>query len=121
VDRIGSGSVRDSYPRLAHRYYALKAGWLHKNKLDYWDINAPLPFTPRKQFSWPEAREIVLTTFAGFSPQMEEIASRFFDEKWLMPQLGLEKNLGPFHTPPCRQVTRTYWSIIAADPGTSSH
>ena len=34
-----------AYPRLSHRYYALKARWLGKEKLEFWDRNAPLPET----------------------------------------------------------------------------
>ena len=34
-------AVRTSYPRTAHRYYAMKARWLGKDKLAYWDRNAP--------------------------------------------------------------------------------
>ena len=37
------GAVRAAYPRTAHRYYAMKARWLGKDKLAYWDRNAPLP------------------------------------------------------------------------------
>ena len=36
-------AVREAYPRLSHRYYALKAKWLGKKRLAYWDRNAPLP------------------------------------------------------------------------------
>ena len=36
-------AVTDSYPRLSHRYYALKARWFGKAQLDHWDRNAPLP------------------------------------------------------------------------------
>ncbi len=35
---------RAAYPRLSHRYYALKARWFGKKTLPYWDRNAPLPF-----------------------------------------------------------------------------
>ena len=31
---------------------------LQEDKLDYSDVNAPLPFIPRRQFSWSEAREV---------------------------------------------------------------
>ncbi|MCD6071578.1 MAG: oligoendopeptidase, partial [Microvirga sp.] len=33
-------AVREAYPRLSHRYYALKARWFGKDKLDHWDRNA---------------------------------------------------------------------------------
>ena len=36
-------AVRAAYPRLSHRYYALKARWFGKKKLPHWDRNAPLP------------------------------------------------------------------------------
>ena len=36
-------AVRDAYPRLSHRYYALKAKWFGNDALDHWDRNAPLP------------------------------------------------------------------------------
>jgi oligoendopeptidase F len=91
--------VRESYPRLAHRYYGLKAGWLHKDKLDYSDVNAPLPFIPRRQFSWSEAREVVLTTFGSFSPEMGKIASRFFEENWIDASTRPGKESGAFSFP----------------------
>ena len=36
-------AVRAAYPRLSHRYYALKARWFGKKRLPHWDRNAPLP------------------------------------------------------------------------------
>ena len=45
-------SVRDAYPRTAHRYYALKAKWLGMEKLAYWDRNAPLPEKPERVLNW---------------------------------------------------------------------
>ena len=53
-------AVEAAHPRLSHRYYKLKAKWFGKDALDYWDRSAPLPATPAKRYSWPEAREIVL-------------------------------------------------------------
>ena len=40
-------AVTDAYPRLSHRYYALKARWFGKPQLEHWDRNAPLPDAPR--------------------------------------------------------------------------
>ncbi len=39
-------AVTDAYPRLSHRYYALKARWFGKERLAHWDRNAPLPSAP---------------------------------------------------------------------------
>src|SRR5207247_5899308 len=35
-------AVRAAYPRLSHRYYALKARWFGKKRLPHWARNAPL-------------------------------------------------------------------------------
>src|SRR4029077_18417385 len=67
------GSVRAAYPRLSHRYYQLKAGWFKKKKLAHWDRNAPLPFAATGSIAWPDARNMVLTAYRGFSPEMASI------------------------------------------------
>ena len=36
-------AVTADFPRLAHRYYRLKAKWLGLPVLQHWDRNAPLP------------------------------------------------------------------------------
>ena len=42
-------AVVAAYPRLSHRYYALKARWLGLDKLEVWDRNAPLAGGGRPQ------------------------------------------------------------------------
>src|SRR3989449_245143 len=64
------GSVRAAYPRLSHRYYSLKAGWFKKKKLAHWDRNAPLPFATTGTIAWPEARNMVLSAYRGFSGEL---------------------------------------------------
>ncbi len=93
------GSVRDAFPNLAHRYYALKAKWFGVDKLDYWDRNAPLPEDSDRRYSWEEARKIVLDAYGAFDPEMAEIAKRFFDERWIdvAPRPG--KDSGAFAHP----------------------
>lgn len=61
-------AVKGAYDQLAHRYYALKAGWLGVDVLDYWDRNAPLPEDADRRFAWSEARDVVLNAYASFSP-----------------------------------------------------
>src|SRR6185436_8188646 len=69
VDALVS-AVREAYPRLSHRYYALKAKWLDKSTLPYWDRNAPLPEEPTQIVGWDEARATVLQAYGDFSPRM---------------------------------------------------
>src|SRR5581483_5305170 len=57
-------AVREAYPRLSHRYYALKAKWFGKKKLPHWDRNAPLPDVPTRTIKFDEARSTVLAAYA---------------------------------------------------------
>ncbi|MBM3649841.1 MAG: M3 family oligoendopeptidase, partial [Alphaproteobacteria bacterium] len=52
-------AVKAAYPRLAHRYYTLKARWFGVDKMPYWDRNAPLPEHDDRVIRWPEAEKIV--------------------------------------------------------------
>ena len=93
------GSVRAAYPRLSHRYYQLKAGWFKKKKLPHWDRNAPLPFAATGSIAWPDARNMVLTAYRGFSPEMAGIAERFFTDRWIDAPVRPGKAPGAFSHP----------------------
>ena len=69
VDALAE-AVRLAYPRLSHRYYAMKAKWLGLDVLEHYDRNAPLPNAPKAQISWETARDTVLDAYAGFAPEM---------------------------------------------------
>jgi len=92
-------SVRAAYPKLSHRYYALKAKWFGKKKLPYWDRNAPLPKVPQRTISWSDARTTVLTAYGAFAPKMAEIADRFFEKKWIDAGVRPGKQPGAFSHP----------------------
>jgi oligoendopeptidase F len=92
-------SVRAAYPKLSHRYYRLKAGWFKKKKLAHWDRNAPLPFAATGTIGWPEAQDMVLTAYRGFSPRMADIAERFFTDRWIDAPVRPGKAPGAFSHP----------------------
>jgi len=92
-------AVRAAYPRLSHRYYKLKAKWFGRDQLNYWDRNAPLPKVEQRAIPWSEAKETVLTAYAGFSPEMSGIARRFFDEGWIDAPTRPGKSPGAFAHP----------------------
>ena len=72
VDALVS-AVRSDFPRLAHRYYLMKAKWLGLPKLMHWDRNAPLPDDDDRTIAWNDARERVLTAYGAFSPDLAEV------------------------------------------------
>ncbi|HLF58859.1 MAG TPA: M3 family metallopeptidase, partial [Alphaproteobacteria bacterium] len=76
-------AVKSAYPRLSHRYYALKARWFGKDALEYWDRNAPLPEDDDRRVPWDEAKATVLGAYAGFSPDMAGIGQNFFERAWI--------------------------------------
>jgi oligoendopeptidase F len=92
-------AVRAAYPKLSHRYYALKAHWFGKKKLPHWDRNAPLPQVPMRTVGWIEARNTVLTAYGAFSPKMAAIAERFFYERWIDAPVRPGKAPGAFAHP----------------------
>ena len=98
VDAL-SEAVQAAYPRLSHRYYALKAKWLGLEYLNNWDRNAPLPETPQAVISWTDARETVLSAYSRFAPEMAEIAKAFFDKNWIDAPTRPGKSPGAFAHP----------------------
>ncbi len=98
VDALVS-SVRAAYPRLSHRYYALKARWFKKKTLPHWDRNAPLPFASKSKIEWRDAQSLVLNAYDAFSPQMAKIAERFFTDRWIDAPVRPGKAPGAFSHP----------------------
>ncbi|HLY54454.1 MAG TPA: M3 family oligoendopeptidase, partial [Stellaceae bacterium] len=94
-----TSAVKAAYPRLAHRYYALKARWLGLDKLAFWDRNAPLPEAEDRIVPWTEAEHIVLDAYRAFSPRLAEIGSRFFRESWIDAPPRAGKAPGAFAHP----------------------
>ncbi|MDM7458121.1 MAG: M3 family oligoendopeptidase [Paracoccus sp. (in: a-proteobacteria)] len=92
-------AVTAAYPRLSHRYYALKARWLGLDKLQVWDRNAPLPTESPRLIDWPEAKATVLDAYAGFSPKLAELAQPFFDRGWIDAGVKPGKAPGAFAHP----------------------
>jgi len=75
-------AVVAAYPRLSHRYYALKAKWLGLDTMQVWDRNAPLPMESERLVDWDEARTTVMDAYGAFDPRMAELAEPFFDKGW---------------------------------------
>lgn len=92
-------AVRARYPRLSHRYYKIKAKWLGMKRMDYWDRNAPLPFSAGRKIPWGEGKARVLKAYGDFHPLMAKTARRFFDEGWIHARPMPGKDSGAFSAP----------------------
>ena len=98
VDALAN-AVTARMPDLTHRYYAIKARWMGKDKLPWWDRNAPVPGEDASKFSWDEAQSLVLEAFGGFDPLMAEVAAQFFDNNWIDAPQRKGKASGAFSHP----------------------
>ena len=106
VDALAT-AVRDSYPRLSHRYYQMKAKWLGLPKLQHWDRSAPLPNDDDRLIEWPDARKKVLDAYGAFSPELASVGRRFFDHPWIDARPTPGKSGAPSPIRRCPACIRT--------------
>ena len=92
-------TVKANYGNLSQRYYKLKSKAFGKEKLDYWDRNAPWPGDEERYIPWHEAKEIVLSAYSGFSEEMAGIAKMAFEENWIDAKISDNKVSGAFSHP----------------------
>ena len=92
-------AVVEAYPRLSHRYYALKAKLMGKKVLDHWDRNAPLDQAKPKMYGWGDAKGMVLDAFEGLTPVFADHARTFFDHPWIDARSRSGKSSGAYSHP----------------------
>ena len=97
-------AVVAAYPRLSHRYYALKARWLGLDRMQVWDRNAPLPMESDRIVGWDEAKTTVMSAYARFDPRMADLAAPFFDKGWIDAGVKPGKAPGAFAHPTVTNV-----------------
>ena len=108
-------AVTDAYPRLSHRYYALKARWFGKERLDHWDRNAPLPNAPRRVYAMGDrarhrARRLS-RIFAADGRHRPALLRRRLDRRAGEARQGAR---APSHIRRRRRRTPISWSTISA-------
>ena len=81
------------------RYYKLKKRELGLAELTDYDRYAPLPNLPEMLIPWEQCRDMVLKGFADFSPEMANIAEKFFTENWIHAPMLEGKKGGAFAHP----------------------
>ena len=89
-------TIKENYPKIAHRYYKIKAKWFKKKSLMYWDRNAPLPFQSQSVYSWKDAKKIVSDAYSNFDKRAGDIVNKFFDNSWIHAPVIAGKSPGAF-------------------------
>lgn len=87
-------AVRGRY-EIARRWYRLKAQLLGLDRIADYDRMAPVT-EDVATFTYAQAREIVLDCYTSFSPQLGELAGRFFDERRIDAPVRPAKRGGAF-------------------------
>ncbi len=85
----------ESASPMMRRYRKAKAKLLGKDRMEPWDLPAPVGDADRI-YQWDEARAFILTNFATYSPKLENLASRAFDEGWIDAEPRDGKQVGAF-------------------------
>ncbi|MFT4255258.1 MAG: M3 family oligoendopeptidase [Caulobacter sp.] len=98
VDAL-EAAVVEAYPRLSHRYYALKAKVMGRKTLDYWDRNAPLDAAKPRTYAWDEAKTVVLDSFQALAPKFADTAETFFTQPWIDARPRAGKQSGAYSHP----------------------
>jgi oligoendopeptidase F len=80
---------------IPQRWYALKARLLGLDRLADYDRSAPV-VPSEVTFSFGEARDLVLETYAGFTPEAGNLAREFFDGQWIDAPVRPHKRGGAF-------------------------
>jgi oligoendopeptidase F len=80
---------------LVQRYYRLKARLLGLDTLFDYDRYAPIG-AKQGAVGFGEARRLVLDAYRDFTPQLAEIAARFFERRWIDAELRPGKRGGAF-------------------------
>jgi oligoendopeptidase F len=87
-------AVRGRY-ELARRWYRLKARLLGIERLADYDRMAAVT-QDEVTYTYAQARELVLDCYGGFSPELGQLAGRFFAERWIDAPVRPAKRGGAF-------------------------
>jgi len=89
-----ASAVKKEYS-ICERFYRAKRKMLKIKKLHEWDRYSPI-YQTDKNYSWTEAKEIIINSFSQFSEKFSETAKLFFDNKWIDAELSPGKRSGAY-------------------------
>lgn len=74
-------AARDAFPDI-RRYWTAKARALGLQKLEWFDITAPVTQNQR-EWHWDEAMEFLMEQFGSYSEKMRAMVQQSLDERWI--------------------------------------
>jgi pepF/M3 family oligoendopeptidase len=103
------GAIREAFPTF-RRYLRAKARKLGQERLNWWDLFAPLG-AAESHFTWQRARDFIVEKFGVFDGELADFAARAFDERWIDGEPRDGKRGGAF----CMEVIGVEESRILAN------
>ncbi|TFG29022.1 hypothetical protein EU527_16505 [Candidatus Thorarchaeota archaeon] len=105
-------------------YLRIKAKTMQLEKLGNWDIDAPLPNTPSKKYSWDEARELIVKAYTEFDPIIGQWMDEMYERRHIDAEVRSGKRSGAFcmtwHSGNSAYILQSFNGIIG-DLFTSAH
>ncbi len=81
---------------LYQRYLGLKTKLMGLTKLANYDILAPLPNTPEKDYTWSDSRKEVVSAYAGFDLEFGDWINEMFEKRHIDGAVRKGKRSGAF-------------------------
>ncbi|MHA1930180.1 MAG: M3 family oligoendopeptidase [Candidatus Thorarchaeota archaeon] len=78
------------------KYLKLKAKTLGLETLGNWDIDAPLPNSPDKKYSWADARKIIVEAYTDFDEESGKWMDEMFEQRHIDAEVKAGKRSGAF-------------------------
>ncbi len=88
------GAMEDALP-MFRRYFQAKARILGFEKLPWWSLFAPIGEV-HKEYTFDEARDLILEHYGSFSPELAEFARGAFEKHWIDAEQRPGKRGGAF-------------------------
>lgn len=95
-------------------YLQRKAAAMRLERLAWYDLTAPYPksVTGKSELSYDEACDMVIKTFAGFSDEFGDFASRAVEQRWIEAEDRAGKRQGGFCTGfPTKRQSRIFMTF----------
>lgn len=80
---------------ISEKFYLAKKKFLDYEKLHEWDRYSSI-YKADKEYSWDQAKKIILISFEDFSPKFAQVAKKFFDNHWIDAKVVKGKRNGAF-------------------------
>lgn len=84
--------------QVARDYLAIKARLLGGDRIAFADLGAPVSLGNPTEFSWDEARDLVLRAFAAYHPDLAHFAEDMFERGFIEAEARRGKRAGAYCT-----------------------